>query len=629
MTRVSLRAHFLVLSLINEERNSYGLRLNEYGRYREHCSRKISKLRQKLKLTHGKGKKYTKTAPIPTANLTDAHLQLLLFEAERSWTYSQQLSSQRDPAKAIRQRATGRLRRAVHSAAELRNAALILYQSQRINSASLLEIFVYHFILEGRFHLRKDDFQEGVEFLSVARFMLDKLTTSAATSHDQALYTLFSDEIAPQIRYGAHSLGRSKAYDIDSIVNEVAPRVRDQLLPASNELFAHLSQEKTTLGEGSLLREILWEGVPVPMRSPELVDAFLKVQKAEDILREGQKTIQKDSLSSYIPASGTKGASKNPSSKSSKSKIAAYDDLLLALSDAEEVSRRLVEARELFGSGPISSESGVRDINFIHAFIGYRLLSQRIERDLLLVDSLTSHQKEAKGKLTQNAAASEDPRLNPGLVKLYDAILQSLERMRTLSIVDESINLVPAIEAKLSYSKARRLLYLSRAHSSVKKYAETLALTAKAHIYLREMRSHLASSDKPPEDNFYPITLSDIASLKSTLFDDEKGTKSEWFSFDGGRVGLPGIDQVPHKKPLFFDVAFNYIELPFDRLQARAQKAPLTRAVAHEVVKKPTSTEVKEKRLPTKIEEEPPVVKIVDSASYSIGGILGGWWGRK
>ena len=116
---------------------------------------------------------------------------------------------------------------------------------------------------------------------------------------------------------------------------------------------------------------------------------------------------------------------------------------------------------QLPGALPTSGDTGGgRDINFICAFISFSLLSRRIERDLLLVDSLTLHQtsrsNDVKGKQRQSPVVSEDPRLNPGLVKLYDTILQSLEQMRTLSVVDESVDLVPAIETKLAYSKARR-----------------------------------------------------------------------------------------------------------------------------------------------------------------------------
>lgn len=111
------------------------------------------------------------------------------------------------------------------------------------------------------------------------------------------------------------------------------------------------------------------------------------------------------------------------------------------------------------------------------AYTSYRLLARRIERDLLLVDSLLAPssppsnlktqalQGGAKGKGKEPATTSVDPRINPGLVKLYDTILQSLEQMRNLSIVDESIDLVPSVESRLAFSRAKR--YVSFTLSTV------------------------------------------------------------------------------------------------------------------------------------------------------------------
>lgn len=256
--------------------------------------------------------------------------------------------SQRDADQTSRRRATGRFRRALHSAAALKDYALTLYRTRRIKTVSVLEIIVYFFILEGRFHIRKDSFQQGIEFLSLARFILDQLTASSTTSHDQALYTLFSDEIAPQIRFAAHSLGRSNAHEIDFIIKEVAPRAKGQLLPQLDETLAQLSREKTGSGEGSansVLREVRWEGTPISVRNPELVDAFLKVQRVEDILRESQKAVPGEPLSE-VSAGENRVTTKKLSPKSSKKRITAYDGLLLALSDAEAVARRLLEAQE-------------------------------------------------------------------------------------------------------------------------------------------------------------------------------------------------------------------------------------------------------------------------------------------
>ena len=273
----------------------------------------------------------------------------------------------------------------------------------------------------------------------------------------------------------------------------------------------------------------------------------------------------------------------------------------------------------------------------------------------------------AKSKDNESAA---DPRINPGLVKLYDTILQSLEQMRNLSIVDETIDLVPSVESRLAFSKARRyislycvlvhpltriqilsLLYLSRTYGTLKRYAEALSLTAKAHIYLREARSILSTSDTvqdgvKAEKGYCPLTLDDVSRFEEELIKEESTLKLEWYAFNGGAA--TSLPQDKHRKPMFYDVAFNYVELPMERLQARARgqvgaKAGVTpktppgvttnagRAIAQQTSPVPTAENGKRERRMTKVEEAPPTpdVKIVQSGGFGIGGILGGWWGRQ
>ncbi|KAF9512366.1 hypothetical protein BS47DRAFT_1376987 [Hydnum rufescens UP504] len=581
-TLLTIRA----LSLVNEERNTYGLRSNEYVRYRNHCSNKIQRLRQKLKLTHGKGREYKSAPPVPQENLTDGHLQLILYEAERAWTYSQDLTS-----------APGGL----EDGTILKSRAELLFPT-RLQASSFLEIQAYFLILNGRFLLRRDEFVPALQYLAVARSVLDQLSASATASRDQALYTLFSDEIAPQIRLSAHSLGRKQAYDIDAIVSEVVPNVRPSLIPTYDLIIGKLSEER--LGANgqtrTLLREFVWEGQPVPIRNPELVDVFLKIQIAEDALRAGQGN------DAHVSRENNKEDGTNAKklkSKGSRGKIAAYDDVLLALTDAEQVARTLTESNQRSGGGP--STSGARDIHFVHDFVVFRLLSRRIERDLLLQTAKQTN----KGKQKETVAA--DPRLNPGLVKIFDTILQSLEHMRSLSIVDESVDLLPAVEGRLAYSKlGGDVLYLARTYASLKKYAESLALSSKAHLYLREARSIFASSG-PISEDFYPVTLDDVAAAP--------------------------LDQRSHSKSRFLRRAFNYVELPMENLIARSTAASKTAAtpapaeIQSPVVKstpapgEPSGETRKDReKRSTKVEEAPPPetkVKIVQSSSLGLGGI--------
>ena len=81
---------------------------------------------------------------------------------------------------------------------------------------------------------------------------------------------------------------------------------------------------------------------PVTVHNPELVDVLIKVQEGEVKLSEE---------STEISRSATKGQEKNKRGPGrggiSKRSVAAYDNILLAPSDAEDVACKLVEAQNI------------------------------------------------------------------------------------------------------------------------------------------------------------------------------------------------------------------------------------------------------------------------------------------
>lgn len=471
-------------------------------------------------------------------------------------------------------------------------------------------------MLNGRFLRARDDFDDALAQLGVARGLLDVLAERAGTSREQALYVLFADEVGPEIRYCAHELGRERAYDVDAIVQEVSVKWREVLVQGCGALLEALGKEGGGEKGRKRLEELSWEGRPVPVRNPELVDVLLKVQEAEAWL-DGEK--KKETRS--------------------KKGVAAYDAILLALSDAEEVARKLMEAQQLSGStfSGASSAAGGRDIQFVHAYIVYQLLSRRIQRDLLLVSVLLSTSKPSP--LKKAAARSQkakpeqvDSRLHPAVVKLLDTVLQSLDQMRTLTIVDDNPDLAAAVEARTSFTKARRCLFLARCYTPVKRYAEALTLIRHANIHVRETTSTLSLSASDPVASgtpaYYSLTTADVEDLDATLASDGLHLKREWFAHNGGAIDLDGGDTKSHKKPLFFNIALNYVELDMDRLLLRAGKQPPPPAKAEqqeqvvvEKEKKPlVKAKVEEVRAPT---PEPPA-----SSRGGLSSLLGGWWGR-
>lgn len=276
-------------------------------------------------------------------------LQLLLFQAERAWSYAQELLSlaafpaNAPKASALRHNATGRFRRAVHWATQLLSQCQVLFDAGRLGAENLLEMAAYTLVLNGRFLRYRDEFEDALVQLSVARGILDELAESADTSRDQALATYFGDEIGPEIRYCAHELGRAKAYDVDSIVREQSAQHRAQIVDGYEALVQKLKNESGAESKGNerKLQPLLWEGEPVPVRNPELVDVLAKVQEGEVKLRE-------ESIEVSMPTQADQERKKRRPAKGGKSKrgVAAYDNILLALSDAEDVARKLAEAQK-------------------------------------------------------------------------------------------------------------------------------------------------------------------------------------------------------------------------------------------------------------------------------------------
>ena len=96
----------------------------------------------------------------------------------------------------------------------------------------------------------------------------------------------------------------------------------------------------------------------------------------------------------------------------------------------------------------------------MHSFLLYQLLSKRIQRDLALIEALVQAPSHDSTKARSRPSAipsakkakESDARVNPPVVKLLETVLQSLEHMRSLSIVDESPDLANAVDTRLAHA---------------------------------------------------------------------------------------------------------------------------------------------------------------------------------
>ncbi|THH30387.1 hypothetical protein EUX98_g3790 [Antrodiella citrinella] len=215
----------------------------------------------------------------------------------------------------------------------------------------------------------------------------------------------------------------------------------------------------------------------------------------------------------------------------------------------------------------------------------------------------------------------------------------------------------------LLYVRTHRCRYLARCYTPLKKYAEALTLVQHGTLHIREARQALSllppsatdaqQTDDPINNaqhpSFYSLTTSDVALLDDELSADGLQCKKDWFTFNGGHISSASSSSADagsqtHKKPLFFDIALNYVQLDMERLQERAGKAPAPLPLTNTAKRAPAGSdkdvaqpelaaERKAAGKTTKLEAADSRVPTPEPSSQAqrggLGTLLGGWWGRK
>lgn len=114
-------------------------------------------------------------------------------------------------------------------------------------------------------------------------------------------------------------------------------------------------------------------------------------------------------------------------------------------------------------------------------------------------------------------------------------------------------------------------------------YPSAIQLTNQASAYLDRSRASLfpsgAESEDPVQEPVRPVKVAELDALQQDLGQLETAAKRAWF----GQVV---------NKPLFYDTAFNYVDLPMDALEQLAGRAsaqppvgaPVTQSIAQPVV---------------------------------------------
>ncbi|XP_043647208.1 signal recognition particle subunit SRP68 [Drosophila teissieri] len=554
-----------ILHQIKDAQQQHGLRHGDFQRYRGYCTRRIRRLRKALKYPQG-DKRHFKRRDVTIGQLTgkkadERFIHIPLISAERAWAYAMQLKQESNTEPRKRFHLVNKLRRACFYALQLQE----LCNTEAFDARTKLECEAYVAWMHGTLHFELQLWKTAGEHLKRAQVVYENLG-KALPDDEQELYRAKVNEFTPNLRYCAYNIsGGASGGKIDEILELRAQGVLENL-------DVLVSQTKTESSEG--LQTIDWRGRKVTVR-PEKVRLFLL--SAQELDKSLAKTTKQDA------------------------KIELIERILMDCKDAIQAVRDEIKQDPKLRS--LTTGQTVSGVQYLLAYLSYIRHSRTLQRNLCLVEQAKLNFDDPNQQSQQNVG--DGKRVRPqDLARLYEIILQNVTEMQQISGLEDDAKYQSEVEHLAITFKAFRCYYIALTLIDMKKWKEAVALYERASNYATEALKGKTSPEFQLEEELkkvvsaidgckfsahaYSVLEEDNSEEAGTTTKSQKTTKPLY-----ERLSLYKEDQSLHTKtpnvfkltpdmepipckPLFFDLAMNYLELPSleDKLESPGKKGP-------------------------------------------------------
>lgn len=487
----------------------------------------------------------------------------------------------------------------LHKATIYAGQLVLLLNNQDVSkttSETILEARAYHVSLQGTLDFEKQKWEECLHEYSEARLIYMTLAQSKTTKQEDMFRDLLTTTVDPSIRYAAYQLKLPRTTSIDTIVSKYVPRDNEfvqEILEKKPEALDDpaTAQKRTSSGNAdNVPKTIQWRTRTVNLEDAATAQAFAAVSSAEE------------NLSSFLSA--------NPDA-APQAKASAYDEVLIPSQDAVDATKTAID--ELSAEGVPQGDRRMQALQITRTAVNYALVGWRIGRNRILcgnqdgallepeIRQPKKPLKDGKTRPVQDESVGRKFTRLKERVVLYDSTLQSLDSVKELPGVAADQKLVEELAAKRAYFAALRCLAISRSHALLQDTKNALALLSRALDLSSELSPDSpsqADSKKPPNLDVTPSQAQSLQSLLQSLVFQHRalvelhkldstsnkahpGPSSPLVehldTYSSKPVDLTNLVAYPPKvapipvKPLFLDVAFNYIEYPGRMRKAAAR----------------------------------------------------------
>ena len=523
-------------------------------------------------------------------------IHLLLLTSERAWAHAMHMKtvhSAEAGAKGVTGSTKSHICSRLHKASGYAGQLVELLKdkdSTKATEQAILEARAYYISLRGAIDFEKQNWEDCLYEYSEARLFYTTLAKARAAKQEDLFKDLLNSTIDPSIRYAAYQLKLSRTISIETIVSRYVKRGDNEfvqeILRENPEALDDpaTAQRKTPSGNAeNVPKTIKWRSREVNLEDAATAQALAAVSTAEA------------NLSSFLAS--------NPGA-ASQAKASAYDEVLIPSQDAVDATKTAID--ELSAEGVPQGDRRMQALQITRTAVNYALVGWRIGRNRVLcgkqdgaifepeVKKPKKTRKDGKARPIQEESTGRKLTRLRERVVLYDSTLQSLDSVKELPGVAADQKFVEELEAKRAYFAALRCLAIARSHTLLQEARNALALLSRA-LDLSSKTSSLESSsppgsEKPPNIDIAPTQVKELRELLRSLVFQHRALVELHHIDSTNRTKAKGaiepplverLDEYPHSlvdlsnlityppkiqpipvKPIFLDVAFNYIDYP-------------------------------------------------------------------
>ena len=458
-----------------------------------------------------------------------------------------------------------------------------------------LEARAYLSMMRGSLDFEKGRWQACIQNYSIAQVVYSALALSSRTD----IYKdLLAGIVEPSVRYAAYQLKMPRTKAVNEITIENFPQsegvARREIEEINPQAFSTATEAVPVKGGPKEVPSTLsWRSRKVKLEDANISQTLGLSKEKEDDLTSSFKSFQGGSLNA-------------------KDFATAYEDVITARQDAADATRTAID--ELIAEGADTGDARMQSLQITRTAVNYAVIEWRVGRNRVLCgaadDGLsfeaekpkhaTKPRKTGKSRPPKEESSGRKMSRLRERVALYDSILQSLDAVKELPGVIADSAFIDELDAKRAYFRALKCLAIGRSHAMNAHVAEALALYVRA-LELSETAtnklddSSLKEISTPPKLDITSTQLKSITTTLRTLVLQHRAladlqaltAKTTAASSSPGtavkppplierlsqntytpNLDLKNLVNYPPKlrpvpvKPLFFDLAWNYIQYP-------------------------------------------------------------------